>query len=351
MNLVQPIISRRESYVIAHKALSVHSVDRDINKWPNSNHFAIDIPASIKNVTSLSLVNSVFPSNQKVISTTNQNTKLTVSVIRGGNGQDDDVKTIELEEGTYTTAQLANELAYKLNSSFAHGGGRFEIFYDEVSQKFVFTNTLHAFKFQFSSAEEYDTCDYDAPLYKNHSGWGLGYTLGFNTKQDYDSSRETKDIFGYSNPDDRQTLTNVNILNADVNPRLFVDSSIYMEIKQYNHYDEMIPFSETNNTTITSSNRGSIYTRNDGVGGTTDSAFAKIQMVQQPLSLSVQDFTNNKCNIARFMDPINRMSRLEFKFRYHNGRMVDFQDQPFEFTLEIIHLIDDIQTPYTIRKI
>ena len=348
MNLVQPIISRRESYVIAHKALSVHSVDRDINKWPNSNHFAIDIPASIKNVTSLSLVNSIFPSNQKVISTSNQNTKLTVSVI----SEVVEMKTIELEEGTYTTSQLANELAYKLNNSFESvvvvG---FKIFYDEVSQKFVFTNTSHAFKFHFSVAEEYDTCDYDAPLYKNHSGWGLGYTLGFNTKQDYDSSLETKDIFGYLDPADRQSLTDVNILNADVNPRLFVDSSIYMEIKQYNHYDEMIPFSETNNTTITSSNRGSVYTRNDGVGGTTDSAFAKIQMVQQPLSLSVQDFTNNKCNIARFMDPINRMSRLEFKFRYHNGRMVDFQDQPFEFTMEIIHLIDDIQTPYTIRKI
>lgn len=349
MNLVQPIISRRESYVIAHKALSVHSVDRDINKWPNSNHFAIDIPASIKNVTSLSLVNSVFPSNQKVISTTNQNTKLKVSVIIQ---QDYIMDTIELEEGTYTTTQLANELAYKLNNSFPTVDVvGFKIFYDEVSQKFVFTNNFHAFKFHFSAAEEYDTCDYDAPLYKNHSGWGLGYTLGFNSKQDYDSSLETKVIFGYLNPDDRQTLTDVNILNADVNPRLFVDSSIYMEIKQYNHYDEMIPFSETNNTTITSANRGSIYTRNDGVGGTTDSAFAKIQMVQQPLSLSVQDFTNNKCNIARFMDPINRMSRLEFKFRYHNGRMVDFQDQPFEFTMEIIHLIDDIQTPYTIRKI
>jgi hypothetical protein len=336
MNLVQPIIPRRESYVVSHKALSVHSVDRDITKWPNSNHFAVNVPYTIKNVTSMALVNSIFPSNQKVISTANENTKMTVTC--------DSVKhPIEIDEGTYTTARLTNELKNKL----ATVDSDFDVLYNEVSQKFVFYNTKHQFTFHFSSAEEYERCDRDSPLYKNHSGWGLGYTLGFNNKQDYVVST-TSDISIHS-VDSVVTDSGVYVLNADVNPRLFVDSSIYMEIKQYNHYDEMIPFSETNNTTLTSANRATVYTRNDGVGGTTDSAFAKIQMVQQPLSLSVQDFTNNKCNIARFIDPVNRLSRLEFKFRYHNGRMVDFQDQPFEFTIEITHLIDDIQTPYTIR--
>lgn len=343
MDLVQPIISRRESYVIAHKALSVHSVDRDITKWPNSNHFAINIPYSIKNVTSMALISSIFPSNQKVISTANENTKMSVTV-----GQIGPIM-IEIDEGTYTTAQLTNELKNKLDTVDSN----FEVLYNEVSQKFVFYNTESGFTFHFSTPEDYERCDRDSPLYKNHSGWGLGYTLGFNTKQDYVVSDQSDLIIASAEPPVEIEIadTTCYVLNADVNPRLFVDSSIYMEIKQYNHYDEMIPFSETNNTTITSSNRGSIYTRNDGVGGKTDSAFAKIQMVQQPLTLSVQDASTNKCNIARFMDPINRLSRLEFKFRYHNGRMVDFQDQPFEFTMEIIHLIDDIQTPYTTREI
>lgn len=343
MDLVQPIISRRESYVIAHKALSVHSVDRDITKWPNSNHFAINIPYSIKNVTSMALISSIFPSNQKVISTANENTKMSVTV-----GQIGPIM-IEIDEGTYTTAQLTNELKNKLDTVDSN----FEVLYNEVSQKFVFYNTESGFTFHFSTPEDYERCDRDSPLYKNHSGWGLGYTLGFNTKQDYVVSDQSDLIIASAEPPVEIEIadTTCYVLNADVNPRLFVDSSIYMEIKQYNHYDEMIPFSETNNTTLTSANRANVYTRNDGVGGKTDSAFAKIQMVQQPLTLSVQDASTNKCNIARFMDPINRLSRLEFKFRYHNGRMVDFQDQPFEFTMEIIHLIDDIQTPYTTREI
>jgi len=253
-------------------------------------------------------------------------------------------RTIEIDEGTYTTAQLTNELKNKLYTVDIN----FEVLYNEVSQKFVFYNTESGFTFHFSTPEDYERCDRDSPLYKNHSGWGLGYTLGFNTKQDYVVSDTSNLIIHSVEPAVDDSFY---VLNADVNPRLFVDSSIYMEITQYNHYDEMIPFSETNNTTLTSANRANVYTRNDGVGGKTDSAFAKIQMVQQPLTLSVQDASTNKCNIARFMDPINRLSRLEFKFRYHNGRMVDFQDQPFEFTMEIIHLIDDIQTPYTIRKI
>jgi len=340
MNLVQPIIPRRESYVVSHKALSVHSVDRDITKWPNSNHFAINVPYTIKNVTSMALVNSIFPSNQKVISTANENTKMSVTCVLEGS---EVYRMIEIDEGTYTTAQLINELKNKLDTEFTG----FKVLYNEVSQKFVFYNTTYPFTFHFSDPEEYERCDRDSPLYKNHSGWGLGYTLGFNNKQDYAVSG-TSDIIIHS-VEPPFSESSVYVLNADVNPRLFVDSSIYMEIKQYNHYDEMIPFSETNNTTLTSANRATVYTRNDGVGGTTDSAFAKIQMVQQPLSLSVQDFTNNKCNIARFIEPVNRLSRLEFKFRYHNGRMVDFQDQPFEFTMEITHLIDDIQTPYTIR--
>ena len=37
----KPLISREQNYVLDRKLLTVHSEDRDISKWPNSNEFEI----------------------------------------------------------------------------------------------------------------------------------------------------------------------------------------------------------------------------------------------------------------------------------------------------------------------
>lgn len=353
MNLVQPIIDRKNTYVLTSSKLSVHSIDRDIQKWKNSNHFSIDLPASIHKVTSLTLTTSIFPSNQNVISNINENTKLFYMV-----GTSATIFEIELPEGTYNSTQLANELKYRLNKQVDTEYSGFNVLYNEISHKFLFTNHKDSFTFKFSIPGEYDTCSNMPPLYLNYSGWGLGYNLGFNTKTDYVSTSyadgEDKNIiFGYKSevPVVYQDDGNhIQVVYADVNPRILGDTSIYMEVKHYNQYDEIIPYSETNNTTITASNRSSIYTRNDGVGGTINSAFAKIPIIHEPLTVRSEPFTNNISNISTFDEPINRLSRLEFKFRYHNGRMVNFQDYPFEFTLDIKHLIDEIPTNYRIRS-
>ena len=34
-----PLIPREQTFAIDRKLLTVHSEDRDVNKWPNSNHF------------------------------------------------------------------------------------------------------------------------------------------------------------------------------------------------------------------------------------------------------------------------------------------------------------------------
>ena len=348
MDLIQPIIPRDNTYVMSSRKLSVHSEDRDIKRWANSNHFAIDIPANITNVTSLLLVSSTFPSNQKVISELNENTRLTMKLY-------EETYTIVLDEGTYNPLQLANELTFKLNNIDSSISG-FKVIYNEIQQRFLFSNDTSSFTFVFSSRDDYESvCGSTSPIYENHSKWGLGYNLGFNNKEDYTAEEVTVDVnFGYL--DDAGTVPIIDtstasayVLYADVNPRLLGDTSIYMEIKYYNQYDEMIPYSETNNTAITASNRSTVYTRNDGVRGTMNSAFAKIPMTTTSLSISYQPFTNNIGNISKFDEPINRLSRLEFKFRYHNGKLVDFQDYPFEFTLEIRHLVDEIFKGYKVR--
>ena len=47
-----PLIPREQTYVLDRKLVSVHSFDRDIKKWPNSNSFEIDLPQSLQKILS-----------------------------------------------------------------------------------------------------------------------------------------------------------------------------------------------------------------------------------------------------------------------------------------------------------
>ena len=56
----KPLINREQNYVLDRKLLTVHSEDRDINKWPNSNTFEIMLPEQLLNVQSMRLIQSTF---------------------------------------------------------------------------------------------------------------------------------------------------------------------------------------------------------------------------------------------------------------------------------------------------
>ena len=58
-----PLIPNANDYVIYKKYVSIHSEDRDILKYPNSNQFEIEMPEDITNVYSLRLINWTFQAN------------------------------------------------------------------------------------------------------------------------------------------------------------------------------------------------------------------------------------------------------------------------------------------------
>ena len=58
-----PLIPREQTFVLDRKLVSIHSYDRDIKKWPNSNHFEIDLPEDLKNIQSMRLLNIALPNN------------------------------------------------------------------------------------------------------------------------------------------------------------------------------------------------------------------------------------------------------------------------------------------------
>ena len=59
----KPLINREQNYVLDRKLVTVHSEDRDITKWPNSNTFEIMLPEQLLNVQSMRLIQATMPSN------------------------------------------------------------------------------------------------------------------------------------------------------------------------------------------------------------------------------------------------------------------------------------------------
>ena len=79
----RPLIPREQTYVLDRKLVSFHSYDRDVKKWPNSNHFAVELPEDLRNIQSMRLLNIQLPSNQYIFSNEYQNTKLKVTIPAG----------------------------------------------------------------------------------------------------------------------------------------------------------------------------------------------------------------------------------------------------------------------------
>ena len=75
-----PLIPREQKFSIDRKLLTVHSEDRDINKWPNANHFELQLPQTYTNVETIALVEYNLPTYYYAFSNQNQNTIVTVYV-------------------------------------------------------------------------------------------------------------------------------------------------------------------------------------------------------------------------------------------------------------------------------
>ena len=76
MNNTHQLIQRQQNYVMERKLISIHTEDRDIKKWTNSNHFEVILPEPILNVQSMRLLDILVPVNFYTFSNTLQNTKM-----------------------------------------------------------------------------------------------------------------------------------------------------------------------------------------------------------------------------------------------------------------------------------
>ena len=289
--MLQPNI---HTYGEIRQILSIHSEDRDITKYPKSNQFEVDLPVEYKNVTSMRLTNVYFEGTLDVFSTENQNTILTYNQIPH-----------IIPNGRYDGLALSTILTTLLTSPIVD----VQVQFNSVGHNFIFQSSS-PFTLDFTKSEVYNSCN--QPMYPQYANWGLGFYLGFN-----------KEVY---------TAINVAGTYRIIAPQrayLKGETCMYLEVASYNSMDELQPYSMYSTQQCNAKNGGKHY-----------SAFAKI-----PLNIIL--FSDSYNNYFFSEPPLERLQKLKFKFRYHDGRLVDFGIQPISFDIEINYLRNEFKRNVT----
>jgi hypothetical protein len=361
--------------------LTIHSEDRDIKQWPNANQFEIVLPTTYTSVSTLQLVECNITTTNYTFSKEYQNTKfsfkvfpnpypndgnMTTSILyyylnngdtpENGDGGQSITYRGEISEGYYTQSQLANELEYKLNKAVVDGiieadssaavtYNHFRVHYDSITQRLWIANDHDNFALLFGEEQDYRgyVTKCDQPFVWNQaSHWGLPFFLGF-LRQTYAAKAEpTKAIhFGSNRPSTWvASATNLYYVEAPFILDIYGDTAIYMEIEKLNSCDEIAPYRSSTN-----SGRGNDF------NGTVNSYFAKIPLNSNAAGtgFAASNSYMYLYNIAQFNPVIDKLRRLKFTMRYHDGRLVDFRDTNFNFTICMGQIHDEIARDYVLR--
>lgn len=396
VNQNHPLIPREQTFFLDRKLISFHSYDRDIKKWPNANNFEIILPESLNNVQSIRLDTISIPSTQYVFSNEYQNTKLSFSLQAYSSSQK--VLSITIDDGTYTAEELALEIQTKMNRAVTKDTNssynKFRVKYNSSTNTIWFGNVQQMFVLRFDIQETYDgICNGQKLVFNQYARWGLPAYLGYKkaiytataTPSGWDPntgaiSNGSEYGFDYEYPtkwlDNTVTKQNyfidINNLeapshltdeekevwpekNAVCNIDIMGDDAIYMEIDKYNSMDEIAPYSQNTSNAFRNDYNGKINSvlariptksncdlgKNNDYYGKVNSAFSKLPMPFTHFNRIVDSKHRNLMNVSFYEPPLKKLGRLKFKFRYHDGRLVDFKCLPLSFTLEFNMLRDE----------
>ena len=359
-NTEHPLIARQQTYMLDRKLVSISSEDRDQCQWKNRAHFEITLPQQLLNVETIRLVECNFPSNNYTFKNNYFNTKFLFSVIVGGISSGPLELTIT--EGFYTPRQLANELTNKLNYyTSQHTGSpytEFIVVYNEVTQKLQFGNKTEPFELLFDAVIEYDVkCSQGGSQYwlSNATSkgattplcqdgkWGLPYYLGFE-KQKYTSLPKSDPSFlnlTYLNIADPNynwlNSSSGQFINAPNKINVIGETNFYMELDKCNQADELKAYPHNTNGLT-----------NNTYNGIVNSFFAKIPILGCPNTQYFDSRNGLIQNLTTFFPPLERLSKIKVKFRYHDGTLVAFSND-FSFTLAFDCYRDEMARTLSLR--
>jgi hypothetical protein len=275
-----------------------------------------------------------------------------------------------IQEGFYNPTQMVTELQNKFNfvvtqrikayltansltdllTQFNDQGGytKFVIVYNSVGQKIWFGNTSDEFMMANEAVSLIGTladnvfCASKAQL-PEFDNWGLPANLGLsrcNTTAISIKNSVTGEPFtprffyGDINAGDNgfwlvpdPTLTNsvVYFIEPPFKINLMGPAYFYMELGGNNCIDETSPYTVNKFTLSTNI-----------TNGVTNSAFAKIGIPSTPIS---QWFDKDSLPYKMYWPPADRIRKLNVKFRYHNGQLVNFGAFPYSFAIEFTQLL------------
>lgn len=361
------LIQRQQSYVLDRKLVTIHSNDRDFNKWPHSNHFEVLLPQAIQNVQSMRLVEACMPSSYYAFSNDLQNTKFRfrLSPVNAGwpaptyaNLAAATSFDVTIDDGFYRPDQIASELQNKMNQAvtdYLNGLGdstvydKFVVINNEVAMKVNFGNTIDGFILDFDVQMDYTLNQCEQPTaWTRYTQWGLGFNLGFS-KASYSSTPSSTPRRIDWNGTDNVWLTfstsptpspsaQVHYIEAPLVYKLLGENTIYVELDKYNSIDELVPYSDSTNSTY-----------NNDYNGSVNAAFAKIPVTIVPYGQVFDSANGFLQNFSHYDPPLERVQKLKFRFRTHSGALVDFQDFPFNFTIEFNCLRNEVPRNYEVR--
>jgi hypothetical protein len=391
-----PLIPNSNEFSLKKKYISIHSEDRNVAKWPSSSEFEIELPQDYINIQGVRLSTWSFPANYHTFSQDQFNISFTFQITSAYNPGDLEHApfsnllqeqiyaglyynsannyTINIEEGHYTSTQMAAELTNKMNevvynylyayieqynldhpsepvdlSTFTEYTG-FIVVFNDVSQQLWFGHT--SAQFTIITYNDYtETCNssIDPLIYKKdnnnicrgtHSfpdftNWGLPSYLGFIRKNVTsiavaDPTSLPKFYYGdplYSNgkwllPDPALPGAVASYLKAPLKLNLVGNTYYYMEVDGMNNLDETIPYSPNTFTRHTNESNGIV-----------NSAFAKIPIPTGNVAQQCNDTMNT---YMIYQPPAERIRKLKVRIRYHNGALVNFGSFNYSFTLELV---------------
>ena len=280
-------------------------------------------------------------------------------------------KMIRIKEGSYTGEELAQQLQDELqNTTFQTGTAEWKVHFSPVNCRLYFylikkANKLPDIEFRFDWKINYYCQNFSnknqPEVWNNKHWWGLGYYLGFDknnyvfknttigdihdsqinsnltktcinpfiqgTKETEYTSPSNNDIY-LLKPPNHSSMTLFNDLKKEVNGLVACrsiniegPSVLYMEVEKYNNCDEITPGP---------SNTSSSY--NNTFSGKPKTIFAKIEVTKAEgykMRNDIQYITHMK----NFLE--ERINKLEFKFRFHDGRYVYFgNNKDLNFTIQ-----------------
>jgi hypothetical protein len=408
-----PLIERKDNYLLDRKLLTIHSEDRDYSKWPTANEFEIECPQSYTNIQSMRLTEMSLPCNYYNFSNNLQNTKFKIILLTSNKEYIIDISNgyyTNIQLAATLTYQLNNII---LGNPMPKPDSTWQAVYHEVKEKILIGNNMgeefildasydHDYKilctpmqgvrgrlqqFDPSGSEIEPSVNY----FNRYNKFGLLSYIGYTQKIKYHSIESDKPLYlDYANSCGCQDFIWLNKDNKKIywiEPPKIIDilgeSCIYMELDYFNTYDELIPWPDTSgntfcspinarsandvincgkNTNVLWKGRSSrnypnpnpppgpaqtkyVAERGSGI----NSAFAKIPIISVPKTQIFSSTNGFLFNLSQYDPPIERISKMKFKFRYHDGRLVDFQENDFNFTIEINQLRNEIKRNMNIR--